>query len=129
MASIYNRRFLLGVAAICWAVSSVGTAFVHTFASLSICRMLLGVFESFSAPTSFSLIKDYFPPENRSFANSFFTGALFLGASLSSLCTIMIQQSGWRDTYFIVGLFGIFVGILFIIVVREQQRGRFDPLK
>jgi MFS family permease len=119
MAGSYNRRFLLGIASICWAFSSVGTAFVHKYVSLAFCRMLLGVFESFSAPTAYSLITDYFPPESRSLANSFFTGALYLGASLSSLCTIMIQQRGWRETYLIVGLFGICVGILFIMVVRE----------
>ncbi len=81
---------MLGSAAICWALSSVGTAFSHTFLVLCTFRMMLGVFESFSAPTAYSLICDYFPPEQRSFANSFFTGALFLGASLSNISTTTI---------------------------------------
>jgi MFS family permease len=63
IANQYNRRIVLGAASICWAMSSIGTALTHTFLLLCTFRMMLGVFESFSAPTSYSLIADYFPPE------------------------------------------------------------------
>ena len=63
IANQYNRRLVLGAASICWATSSLGTAITHTFLLLCTFRMMLGIFESFSAPTSYSLIADYFPPE------------------------------------------------------------------
>ncbi len=43
------------------ALSSIGTSIAHAFAGLCTFRIMLGIFESFSAPTCLSLISDYFP--------------------------------------------------------------------
>jgi sugar phosphate permease len=42
------------------------------------------------------LITDYFPPEIRTTANSYYAGCIFVGASLSSLSALLIGQLGWR---------------------------------
>lgn len=63
IANQYNRRIIIGGAAICWAMSSIGTALTSTFLGLCFDRVVLGLFVSFNAPTSQSLIADYFPPE------------------------------------------------------------------
>lgn len=91
--------------------------------------MLLGVFESVCAPASYSLIADYFPPEIRTTANAYFAGCIFVGGALSSVSTIMVASIGWRETYLIVGIYGIVAGILVITFVQEPVRGRYDPRK
>ena len=91
--------------------------------------MLLGLFESCCAPASYSLIADYFPPEIRTTANSYFAGCIFVGTALSSVSTIMVGGLGWRLTYVIVGSYGILAGILVLIMIQEPPRGPFDPKK
>lgn len=129
LADKYTRRYILGFCAVCWSITSLGTAFANTFAVICLCRMLLGVFESVCAPTSYSLIADYFPPEIRTTANAYFAGCIFVGTALSSVSTVMVGGLGWRQTYAIVGIYGLIAGCLVLFFVAEPERGRFDPKK
>ena len=54
-----------------------------------------------------------------SLANSVFTGALFLGGSLSNISLVLIEKFGWRVTYLIGGLYGVLAGILVLLFMRE----------
>jgi MFS family permease len=125
----YSRRFIFSISAILWSFTSIGTAFSHSLVFLSLNRMLLGVFEAFAPPAAYSMIADYFPPEKRTTANAVLSLGIFVGAGLASITTIMIGWLGWRDTYFIVGCFGIVFGIIAMIFVKDPVRGRFDPKK
>ena len=125
----FTRRYLLGCAAIFWSLTSLGMSFSNTFSAVCCYRLLLGVFESFCAPAAYSLIADYFPPEKRTIANAYFSGCIFVGASLSSLSAIMIGTYGWRFTYGIIAIYGILMGLLTILLIKEPPRGRFDPKK
>lgn len=91
--------------------------------------MLLGVFEAFAPPAAYSLISDYFPPEKRTTANAIFGLGIFFGGSLASITIIMISYIGWRETYFVVGCFGILFGFIALVCIKEPKRGRFDPVK
>ena len=91
--------------------------------------MLLGVFESVCAPTSYSLIADYFPPEIRTTANAYFAGCIFVGTALSSISTVMVGAVGWSLTYLIVSIYGVCSGLLVCCFIAEPERGRFDPKK
>ena len=128
-ADVFKRNLLLGSAAICWSITSIGMCFTHNFSTVCLCRMLLGVFEAFCAPAAYSLITDLFPPSTRTTANSFFAGCIFVGTALSSVSTVMVSAIGWRQTYFIVGIYGIMAGACVLFLVREPMRGRFDPKK
>jgi MFS family permease len=69
------------------------------------------------------LIADYFPPERRTTANAFFAGCIFIGSSLSSLTVVMIGQVGWRESYLIIGIYGICAGAICITFIKEPERG------
>jgi MFS family permease len=129
LADKFNRRYLLGSAAVCWSLTSLGTAATQNFAEIAILRMMLGLFESCCAPAAYSLIADYFPPEIRTTANAYFAGCIFVGTALSSVSTIMVVAFGWRITYLIVGIYGVIAGILVLTFITEPMRGRFDPAK
>ena len=125
----FTRKYLLGFAALAWSITSLGTSVSQTLTGVIVCRMLLGVFESFCAPAAYSLIADYFPPEVRTTANAYFAGCIFVGAALSSASTAMIAALGWRQVYQIVGLYGLCAALLLIICVTEPKRGMYDPQK
>jgi MFS family permease len=92
----FSRRIILGVAAVLWSMTSFGMSFATTFTEVCAFRLLLGMFESFCPSAAYSLITDYFPPEIRTTANSYYAGCIFVGASLSSLSALLIGQLGWR---------------------------------
>jgi MFS family permease len=83
LADKISRKHLYGIAGICWSLTSIGMALSQTFASICLCRMFLGVFESFNNPCAFSLIADYFPQESRTTANSLFCGAVYFGIAFA----------------------------------------------
>jgi MFS family permease len=127
LADKYTRKYLLGGCAILWSVTSLGMSIANTFAAVLLCRLMLAVFESVCAPCAYSLIADYFPPEVRTTANACFAGCIFVGAAMNSASTELIALMGWRAAYAIVGLYGILVGVLILIFVKEPKRGQFDP--
>ena len=122
-----SRRLLLAFAAILWSSTSITTAISQTYGEVALSRMMLGFFEAFCGPPSYSLIVDYFPPEVRTTANAVFAFGIYVGAALSNMILIMISAVGWRWAYAITGLVGIFIGFLVLIVVKDPIRGRFEP--
>jgi predicted MFS family arabinose efflux permease len=41
----------------------------------------------------------------------------------------MIGHFGWRETYFIVGCIGVLFALIALILIKDPERGRFDPKK
>ena len=119
LADNYTRRYLLGSFAIIWSLTSLGTSVSKNYAEIAVFRMLLGCFESATAPCAYSLIADFFPPDVRTSANAYFAGCIFVGTALSSLSTIMVGGLGWRLTYFIVGCYGVCAGLLVLVFIKE----------
>ena len=129
LADKLSRKNLISIAAICWSLTSVGTAFTHTFAMVCFYRAMLGVFEAFCGPISYSLIVDFFPPENRTIANSFYSIGIFAGAGLASTTVLIISLIGWRGAYIFVASFGILAGFSSFLFIKEPIRGRFEIQK
>jgi MFS family permease len=127
LADKYSRRFLLGLAGICWSLTSILTCFSQSIYSFAFYRFLLGVFEAFFAPAAYSLIPDYFPPSSRAKANAFLTLGVVIGSGLASISTLIINSVGWRRTYFLAGAIGVFFAVLALVFVKDPERGRFDP--
>ena len=129
LADKYNRKMMIGVAAIMWSLTSVGTSLANTFWEVCTWRLLLGIFEAFTGPIAYSLLIDYFPPEKRTVANSFYSLGIYVGAALSNITVIIIEAVGWREAYGIVAIFGITVGVALLVFVKEPERGRFEIKK
>lgn len=123
----FSRRLLLAFAAMLWSATSLTTAISTNFAEIAASRMALGFFEAFCGPPAYSLIVDYFPPEVRTTANAIYAFGIYVGVALSSMINILIEYLGWRWAYAISGFFGILVGLLVLIIVKDPIRGRFEP--
>ena len=85
-------------------------------------RVLQGVAMSVCNPAAYSLIRDYFPPEYRSTANSIYSSGIYVGQAVSSLSIILIDNYGWRQNYMITGVYGAGVAVLSAVILREPQR-------
>ena len=77
----------------------------------------------------YSLLRDFFPPSKRVLTTSIVGSTINLGVALSSLSLIMIDFLGWQMAYYITAAYGVFIGIMFFIVLREPKRGQYDKPK
>ena len=112
-----------------WSASTLLSGLIDNFYLLYVWRAMLGIFEAPFSPSAYSIIADYFPPEKRGTANSFYNGAIYLGGALSSLSVVLINAVGWKITFAMIGIIGIGCGFLALFIVREPERGRFDVAK
>ena len=60
-ADIYNRRYLISVAAAMFSMASFLSGSVHSLMILSLMRFVLGIASSAVEPTMYSLVSDYVP--------------------------------------------------------------------
>lgn len=135
----YNRKFLLGTAALVWSSMTAFCALSANFVQLFLARAGLGMSEAFVQPGSFSLIRDTIPPARRGRAFSAYYISTMLGTSSSFLIGGLllgaVERSGvdrlpligavepWQITMLLVSLTGIPV-IALASAIREPKRHR-----
>jgi len=91
-------------------------------------RMGVAVGEAGCAPSTVSMLSDYFPPHRRGTALAAWTLALPLGSMLGlTLGGYLGGSYGWRTTFLIVGAAGMLLSPIAWLTLKEPVRGRYDP--
>jgi predicted MFS family arabinose efflux permease len=73
------------------------------------------------------MISDYYPPENRGTALSFYSSGIYVGILLGYLFGGVIAEAfGWRTAFLVVGLPGVFFAVILRLTVKEPLRGRWE---
>lgn len=124
----YSRRFLVSLAAIIWGLTTWINALSRTFQEFFGTRLATGVDDA-APPGIYSLVADYFEPENRGKAMGIINASGPLGAILGSIIALSIVGAGldWRNAFYITGSIGILMGILIYILVKDIPRGISEP--
>ena len=124
LADTFDRRALVAGGCLLWSGATALFATVHGFPGALLARTGLGLFESLSAPASFSLIAQYFDDATRGRANAIFSLGIYLGGAFASLSQLLSSQSGlgWRGTYTLLAAIGVAVAGVTLGVVREPKR-------
>jgi len=100
---------------------------VQNFGQLLAARLGVGIGEAGGSPPSHSMISDYFPPQNRGTALSFYSMGIYVGILFGYAAGGWIAENfGWRTAFFLVGIPGIAYALLVLWVVKEPRRGRWD---
>ena len=89
----------------------------------------MGMAMSVCNPLSYSLIRDYFPPQRRATANSLYSSGIYVGNAIASLNILFISKYGWRDGFMAVGILGGFFALLGIMLLSEPEKGKFTVIK
>jgi predicted MFS family arabinose efflux permease len=123
-----NRCRLLACMVLLWSSATAGCALARNFLGLLIGRMAVGAAESGGAPTSFSLISDYFPPRLRSSAVGFY----YLGGAIGGLMCYLVGSQvaahfGWRAALLASSIPGVMLAVLGLFTLREPVRGAMEP--
>ena len=137
IADATNRRNLISICIAFWSLFTAACAGAHSFLTLFLTRMGVGIGEAGLNPASFSVLSDYFSKERLGAALSlFYTGQMF-GSSLALVVGGSVVQSvtrwpettlpilgtipSWRLTFLILGLPGLLLALL-ALTVREPVR-------
>jgi len=126
-ADIGNRRNIVSLAIAVWSGMTALSGLTQNFWQLLMARIGVGVGEAGGSPPSHSIISDYYPPEQRGSALSFYSTGVYLGILFGFLLGGWINsQFGWRAAFFVVGIPGFLVALLVRLTIKEPVRGGLD---
>ncbi len=127
LADKANRRNIIGIALSLWSLMTACSGLARNFFQLLLARIGVGVGEAGGSPPAHAMISDYFPPEKRSTALSFYSTGIYIGMLVGFLMGGYLNQYlGWRTAFFVLGIPGVLFSILFYTTVKEPRRGATD---
>lgn len=129
LADRARRVWIISGACALWSLFTALCGTATNFVQLALFRMGVGIGEAGGSPPSYSLISDYFRPEERGTALAIYSLGVPAGSMFgSALGGWIAAEWGWRTAFFVMGVPGIILAILLLLVVREPKRGGLDPL-
>ncbi len=129
-ADVGSRRSIIALGMTVWSGFTALSGLVTSSLQLAAARVCVGVGEAAGAAPAHSLLSDYFAPDQRATALSFFQGGVYFGSMLGLIIGgLLIEPVGWRATFLIVGLPGLLIALVVRFTVREPRRGQFDPTR
>src|SRR5690606_32821360 len=91
-------------------------------------RVGVGIGEAGCTPPANSLIADYCIPRHRAPALGFYAVRVTLGPMVADVGGGWVTDMfDWRTAFFVVGLPGLLVALVFKLTVKEPPRGYTDP--
>ncbi len=126
-ADVGNRKNIISLAIAVWSGMTALSGLTQNFFQLLLARIGVGVGEAGGSPPAHSIISDYYPPEKRGTALSFYSTGVYIGILLGFLIGGWINHTfGWRMAFFVVGIPGFLVALLVRFTIREPKRGQSD---
>ena len=124
LADRWSRTKVLAISMIIWSAMTAACGAASNFTMLLLARIGVGVGEAGASPPSHSLISDYFPIESRATALSIYALGIPFGSMIGNYVGGWgAAELGWRMTFFLVGVPGVFVALLILGTLREPPRG------
>lgn len=123
LAERYSRRRIIAIAITLWSAMTVLCGQAHSFASLFLARVGVGLGEAGAYAPSTSLLADYFPPARRGRACAVLATAIPVGVLTGFLIGgIVAERWGWRMAMTVAGLPGLLVGALIWLTLADPAR-------
>ncbi len=137
-ADAAHRVWIMTVCVALWSVMTVlcglatevtiGSVTIGAFWVLLMCRVGVGIGEAGCTPPANSLIADYYAPRDRSQALGVYSMGVTLGGMFANLIGGWVTDAfDWRTAFFVVGLPGVLIALVFKLTVKEPPRGYTDP--
>ncbi len=127
LADRASRTWIVTVALGLWSVFTMACGLATGFWSLFLARVGVGFGEAGGVAPSYSLVSDYFPPEQRARALAVYSFGIPVGSALGILFGGLIAASiNWRVAFLLVGGAGVLLAPIFKLVVNDPVRGGLD---
>ena len=122
-----NRRNLISIAIGVWSLMTAISGLAQNFYHLLFARIGVGVGEAGCSPPAHSMISDYFPANSRSTALGIYSLGIPFGIMFGLFAGGWINEFfGWRMAFFVVGIPGIIIALIFRYTVQEPLRGQAE---
>lgn len=131
-----SRNIVVGCCVLVWSLFTSLGLIARSFYTLALLRIGVGAAESGLAPSSLSLLADYFSARTLSRATGIFMSGIYLGGGLAMLgggwlatvidpmntfsLSLLGSISGWKLIFFLAGLPGLLLG--FVIMAIKDPR-------
>jgi len=124
LADIYSRKLMIIAGLVVWSLMTVVSGFASSLTFLIVARFFVGISESALSPAVYSLLSDYFKPEQRGTVFSIYAAGIFVGIGVSFLVGGGIAEAyDWRTSLMAVGAPGLLIAAVAWFVIREFPRG------
>lgn len=128
MADRWSRKWIIVAGLVTWSLMTVASGFAASLAFLVVARLLVGVSESALSPAVYSLLADYFRPDQRGTVYSIYASGIFIGIGTAFLAGGMVAQAyDWRTAMIAAGIPGLLIALLAAWLIREMPRGLTRP--
>lgn len=126
----YSPRYLTAFAILICSVGTLIFSQANGIMLASISRALIGVGAAFSAISIFKLTAVWFPPKRFALVSGMCMTAAMLGAVFGqSPLSLLVLKFDWRDALKIIGCSGILLSLIYVLVVRDKKRTKYNDLK
>jgi len=133
MADRFGTRLVNGVSVTIWSIAAMLTGFASSFGTMLATRLVLGVGEAASFPTSGKVVRQWFPPRERGVATAIFNAGTFAGpAFFAPVVAWLLLKVGWRASFVLTGSLGFLWVLVWLKFFRvpsecswlpEEERG------
>ncbi|BCF93440.1 MFS transporter [Paraburkholderia sp. PGU16] len=138
LADRFARPRIISIGVALWSVATAACGLSQNFVHMFFARMSVGVGEAALSPGTYSMLADYFPKEKLGRAVAIYSLGSFIGGGIAFLIggyviallkhtptltlPVLGDMHAWQLTFFIVGLPGLLVALIFALTVRDPQR-------
>ncbi len=127
LADRFSRTWIMTAALVIWSGMTAASGLATNFWQLFAARLGVGVGEAGGVAPAYSLISDFFPPNQRARAMSVYSFGIPIGSAIGIVFGgIIASMIDWRWAFFIVGIAGVIIAPIFRMTIKEPPRGRFD---
>lgn len=121
MLDRFSPRLLTTLAIFVCSISTFIFSQTDTFWLACLSRAFMGAGAAFAAVSCFKLAAVWFSPKRFALVSGMFMTAAMLGAVGGQMpLSLLVQHVGWRSALEIVSAMGIFLGILYFLVLRDK---------
>jgi MFS family permease len=119
-----NRRNIISLGLVIWSGMTALGGVARNALQLTLSRFGVGIGEAAGTAPSTSMISDLYPVERRSTAMAAYQLGPAFGIFLGSFVGGWVNHYyGWHAAFFVAGVPGLLVALLFRFTVREPKRG------
>lgn len=122
-----RRKGIISASLAMFSAMTVLCGAAGSFVMLALARLGVGIGEAGVNPASQSIIADLFPKEKRATPMAIVMAGAPVGMLTGLIGGSLIASTyGWRAAFYVVGLPGVLLAIVFWFTMREPERGGAD---
>jgi len=138
IADRFSRPKLIAIGIVFWSIATAFCGLSKNFIQLFLSRMGVGIGEAALSPAAYSMFSDMFSKEKLGRAVAVYSIGSFVGGGiaflvggyvislLKDMTLISVPLFGmlksWQVAFILVGLPGVFIGLLVLLTVRDPKR-------